>query len=223
MILKAGNLGRRYNQQWIFRNVNYTFSFPNSYAILGPNGSGKSTLLMLLSGYLTPSEGNIQYFKETTVIPQTMGYSQISFCAPYIEIPLEFTVKEYFKFHFALKGIHENAEIQNLLTDSGLKNQEKKHIHELSSGMKQRVKLIGAFGSNSSLILLDEPMMNLDEGGIEWFKNAFFQLKKTRTLVMGSNSPAEYELCEHRLWISDYKNLESQKKNISTLESDKIL
>ena len=49
MILQAENLGKRYNHEWIFRNLNYTFA-PGIYAVLGPNGSGKSTLLRLLAG-----------------------------------------------------------------------------------------------------------------------------------------------------------------------------
>ena len=39
------NLGRRFNKEWIFKEINYVFSQGQQYAILGPNGSGKSTLL----------------------------------------------------------------------------------------------------------------------------------------------------------------------------------
>lgn len=60
--LQATNLTKRYNYQTIFKNFNYSFDSSQTYAILGHNGSGKSTLLKILSGYLTPSEGQMDFF-----------------------------------------------------------------------------------------------------------------------------------------------------------------
>lgn len=52
---------KRFNRDWIFRHVNYTFQQGKSYAITGPNGSGKSTLLQTIAGAITPSEGKVEY------------------------------------------------------------------------------------------------------------------------------------------------------------------
>ena len=60
-MISLKNIGKRYNYEWIFRNVNYEFTADNSYVILGANGSGKSTLLQLISGSTTSSEGVIEY------------------------------------------------------------------------------------------------------------------------------------------------------------------
>ena len=53
--------GKRFNRDWIFRHLTYTFEEGNSYAIIGPNGSGKSTLLQILSGAMQLNEGNSQW------------------------------------------------------------------------------------------------------------------------------------------------------------------
>ena len=53
--------GKRFNRDWIFRNVTYTFETGRSYAITGPNGSGKSTLLQAIAGSMNLSEGSLEY------------------------------------------------------------------------------------------------------------------------------------------------------------------
>ena len=57
MSLTLSNIGKKYQKDWIFRNINFEFKIPGSYVIKGSNGSGKSSLLQLISGFVTPSEG----------------------------------------------------------------------------------------------------------------------------------------------------------------------
>jgi ABC-type multidrug transport system ATPase subunit len=61
MKITLTNAGKRFNRDWIFRNINYEFQSPLAYAIIGPNGSGKSTLLQIIGGAVGLSEGNIDY------------------------------------------------------------------------------------------------------------------------------------------------------------------
>jgi ABC-type multidrug transport system ATPase subunit len=59
MKVSLTDAGKRFNRDWIFRHLTYTFEEGNWYAIIGPNGSGKSTLLQILSGAMQASEGNV--------------------------------------------------------------------------------------------------------------------------------------------------------------------
>jgi ABC-type multidrug transport system ATPase subunit len=61
MNIQLTDAGKRFNRDWIFRHVNYTFEQGRYYAITGPNGSGKSTLLQTISGAIAPSEGTVEY------------------------------------------------------------------------------------------------------------------------------------------------------------------
>lgn len=61
MKISLTKAGKRYNREWIFRNLSYEFFSGNSYAITGPNGSGKSTLLQAIGGALMLSEGAVSY------------------------------------------------------------------------------------------------------------------------------------------------------------------
>ena len=96
-------IGRRFNREWIFRKVNYSFELGNSYAILGANGSGKSTLLQVISGSLTSSEGKVNYFREDIPLDIENVFHELSFAAPYLELIEEFTLSEHIDFHFQFK------------------------------------------------------------------------------------------------------------------------
>ena len=61
MKISLTKAGKRYNRDWIFRNLSYEFVSGTSYAITGPNGSGKSTLLQAIGGALVLSEGQASY------------------------------------------------------------------------------------------------------------------------------------------------------------------
>ncbi|MEB0248660.1 ATP-binding cassette domain-containing protein, partial [Mucilaginibacter sp. 5B2] len=61
MNITLQNIGRRFNREWIFRGIDYTFENAAKYAVLGANGSGKSTLLQVLNGSLVPSVGVLKY------------------------------------------------------------------------------------------------------------------------------------------------------------------
>src|ERR1700712_4668548 len=97
------NIGRRFNRDWIFRGIDYTFTDNKSYAILGPNGSGKSTLLQVLNGSLVPSAGKLGYTFNGTDVDATDVYQYLSFAAPYLELIEEFTLNEVIDFHFQFK------------------------------------------------------------------------------------------------------------------------
>ncbi|MDB5133616.1 MAG: transporter ATP-binding protein [Mucilaginibacter sp.] len=203
IILK--NIGRRFNRDWIFRNIDYTFTSGETYAILGPNGSGKSTLLQILNGSLSPSTGDISYSLNEQLIEAESVFKQLSLAAPYLELIEEFTLDEMTDFHFKFKKYREGInkeEVIDLLNLEGAKN---KLIKYFSSGMKQRLKLALAFCSDTPLLMLDEPTSNLDSQGVDWYLNLVQKYALNRLTVICSNQEHEYSFCRHQLNISDYK------------------
>ena len=199
------NLGRRFNRDWIFRNINYTFSSPQTYAILGINGSGKSTLLQILNGSLSPSEGKLCFFYRHKIVEVEQVYQHVSLAAPYLELIEEFTLNEIIDFHFQFKtyqnGINRNKIIELLQMESS----KNKLLRYFSSGMKQRVKLALAFCTDTPLLMLDEPTANLDTQGINWYLQLVEQFSANRLTIICSNQEHEYQFCQNRLHISDYK------------------
>ena len=73
MKIELTNLGKRYNREWIFRNLSFQFDINKHYAITGPNGSGKSTLLQIIAGSAMYNEGEIAYHHlDKTIEPENI-------------------------------------------------------------------------------------------------------------------------------------------------------
>jgi len=176
--LQATDLTKRFNYQTIFKNFNYKFENANTYAILGHNGSGKSTLLKVLSGYLTQSEGQTSLLINEEEIEKDQRYKHVSFIAPYIQLIEDFTLKELLNFHFSFKNYIPGLTQKRLLELLELSNTKNKFLYQFSSGMKQRVKLILAFLTENNIILLDEPVTNLDNAGVDWYNKLIEQFAK---------------------------------------------
>lgn len=192
MKIVTENLGKRFNREWIFRKLDFTFDQSNYYAIVGPNGSGKSTLLQVLWGQLPPSMGSINYFDHNKNVPIEEVYEKIVIATPYMELVEEFTLEEMIAFHFKFKSVLKNYSNDELIAIMELGHARKKQISNFSSGMRQRLKLGLAFYSDTPSLFLDEPTTNLDKKSIEWYQEHLRKTAASRLVIIASNVNHEY-------------------------------
>lgn len=200
-------IGKKFNREWVFRNIDFEISSGDRIAILGSNGSGKSTLLQVLSGILSPSEGTTEYRIGQTAVPIEEVFQHFTIASPYLELVEEMTLIEMIEFHFSFKGRLQQLSNTDIITFLGLEKSTNKEIRHFSSGMKQRLKLALAVLSDVQCILLDEPCSNLDKQGISWYQNLLNTYVENRTLIVCSNQEYEYEICDKSLSIMDYKSV----------------
>lgn len=206
MTISLENVGKRYNYDWIFRGLDYTFESGRRYAILGPNGSGKSTLLQILAGSLHHSEGHLSYRDTAGQLLTADGiFRRLSLSAPYLELVEEFSLLELLRFQRRFKPLLGGLQPEEIIGLVGLETSPDKPIRQYSSGMKQRAKLAQAIFSDSSLLLLDEPCTNLDEAGVALYQELVDRYATGRLLVVSSNDPAEYAGCQEKLSLAGYK------------------
>lgn len=205
MRINLTKLGKRFNRDWIFRNLDFQFENGKHYAITGPNGSGKSTLLQIISGSSIFNEGNVQYYEDENILSPEKIFQKLSFSAPYLDMVEEMTLTEFFSFHHNMKGWLPNLNTNEIISLSNLKNAAHKQIRYYSSGMKQRVKLAQAIFSNVPIVLLDEPLTNLDEEGVALYYELIEKYCKDRLLIISSNDKKEYSFCEQIIDIRKYK------------------
>ncbi len=205
MIIQLLNAGKRFNRDWIFRRVNYSFEQGRSYAIIGPNGSGKSTLLQVIAANIAANEGKIEWKKSNGLINEAEVFQHIAVCAPYLEVIEEMTATEFLQFHAAFKPLLSSVSIREIIEIVGLEKAAQKQIRYYSSGMKQRIKLAQAIFSDVPVLLLDEPCTNLDTTGFALYHHLIENYCKNKLMVVSSNDINEYDFCEERLKILDYK------------------
>ena len=195
------NIGKRFNKEWIFRNVSYEFSLGNKYSILGTNGSGKSTLLQIISGAIGQTEGNIKWqIADSRWQMDESLFKNISYAAPYLELAEEMTWKEAVKFHGKFKTYVSGFSEEKIISLSELEPSAEKQLRNFSSGMKQRARLALAILSDTPVLLLDEPTTNLDESAVKWYQNLISDFAKEKLVIVCSNyNKEEYSFCDKEL------------------------
>jgi ABC-type multidrug transport system ATPase subunit len=104
-----------------------------------------------------------------------------------------------------MKGWIPTVDTKEIIFLSSLENAAHKQIRYFSSGMKQRVKLAQAIFSKTPIVLLDEPLTNLDEEGVWLYHNLIEKHCKNRLLIISSNNKKEYLFCDEIIDVRDYK------------------
>ncbi len=206
MDIQLEHVAKKFNKEWIFKNLSCTLSKSDITAITGPNGSGKSTLLQVIAGSLLQTEGKLTYTLMGKTISSEMIYKYISLVAPALSLPEDFTLSEFLTFHFKFKNLRHGFHLDELPAKMKLQDATHKYIKNFSTGMKQRTKLGIAFYSDAPLLLLDEPATNLDSGGFEWYLEEVQKVLNEKLIIVCSNRKDEYSFCNNLIDILAYKN-----------------
>ena len=196
-------LGKRFRREWIFRRVTQRFETGRPCAIIGPNGSGKSTFLQVLAGFMPPTDGTVAYQLGDQTVAGEDIFRHLALAAPSLELIEEFTLEELFHFHTRFKPL-TLADAQAFLARIHLERARRKAVYELSSGMKQRLKLGLALFSTAPILLLDEPTANLDAQGIAWYRQEITAQLPHRLVLIASNQTYEYDFCDRAIAITEF-------------------
>ena len=203
--VKLSTAAKRFQYEWIFRNLDLHLQEGKHLAVVGSNGSGKSTFLKCLSGQIPLTEGKADFLIEGKAISESDKYKYLCISAPYLELPEEFSLLELLEFHFKFKNPIKGMDFGQMMDIMYLKEHQNKPVSQFSSGMKQRLKLGLCFFSEVPLLLLDEPTSNLDARGADWYQSLVRDYGKDRCMIICSNEPKEYAFCSEVLAIEDYK------------------
>jgi nitrate/nitrite transport system ATP-binding protein len=155
---------RRTSKDYVaIANISFDIA-PNTFvSIIGPSGCGKSTLLNVIAGLTQPSAGSVIIDGKKVTTP---GADRGIVFQNYALMPW-MTVAENIRFAIEtvnpLMPLKEQQRIvQEYIDLVGLRGTEKRHPHELSGGMKQRVGIARALAINPEILLMDEPFGALD-------------------------------------------------------------
>ena len=195
MEIQLNNISKRYGYQWIIRECNYHFTAGSIIGISGPNGSGKSTLVKLISSFLSPTSGNIEYKVSDKQVHRNDVYKYLSLVGPYTGLIGEFTMEEQYDFHFKFKEKKDKETFNDFKIWLDLDIHDQKRIMDYSSGMNQRLQLGLALKSLTPLLLLDEPSSFLDGNAKKWFYDKLKLRNTDRTVIIASNDPEDFIQC----------------------------
>lgn len=165
-MLKIKNLNFSYDDIHSLKNINFEIEKPSFITIIGPNGSGKTTLLKNICGLLKSQSGEILFNNENILNLHRKNLSKIvAIVNQNQETPYDYLVEEIIEMGtYVLDKNLENKKkfLENIYRLTDTEDFVGRSMQTLSSGEKQRVYFARALAQNTPLLLLDEPISNLD-------------------------------------------------------------
>jgi zinc/manganese transport system ATP-binding protein len=180
-LLTLDGIGVRLGGRQILRDVSLTVGPGEFTGLIGPNGAGKTTLLRVILGLQEASEGTV--FKGSTVgyVPQKL----------LIEPDMPLRVKDVVslgidgnKLGIRLPSRERNERIDDMLTAVGAGKYKNARVGELSGGEQQRVMIAHALVSKPGLLLLDEPLANLDISSAQGIVTVLSELSRRERIAI---------------------------------------
>jgi zinc/manganese transport system ATP-binding protein len=166
-LLTLDGIGVRFGGRQVLNDVSFTLSKGEFAGLIGPNGAGKTTLLRVILGLLQPSGGKVLVAGEQHLrSKQLIGYvPQKLVIDPDMPLRARDVVSlglDGNKLGFSFPSRQRRALIDQALADVGADSYADHRVGELSGGEQQRVLIAHALISRPRLLLLDEPLANLD-------------------------------------------------------------
>jgi heme ABC exporter ATP-binding subunit CcmA len=181
--------GRRYGERLALRDVSFELAVGETLVVFGPNGAGKTTLLRMLATLLRPHAGEVRVLG--CELPQD-GYAvraRIGFLGHEPLLYRELSGRENLRFHARLHGVPASAaRVHAVLQAVGMENRADDPVAELSRGMVQRLAVARAVLHEPELLLLDEPLANLDPAAVAQVQ-PLIGATSGRTRIITSHDP----------------------------------
>jgi ABC-2 type transport system ATP-binding protein len=234
MSIVAKELTKQYGQQIAANKVSFSINKGEIVGFLGPNGAGKSTTMKMITGYLTPTSGEVSVCG-ITVNDSTNNYKQhIGYLPESNPQYIDMYVVEYLEFLCRLHRIKNSSiRIKEVIGLTGLGVEQHKKIGALSKGYKQRVGIAQALIHNPEVLILDEPTSGLDPNQVLDIRALIKELGSTKTILLSSHIMQEVEaMCERIILINkgnivadnslqDIKMLNKNKQEVQIILSTK--
>lgn len=189
--LDATGLGKRYRRAWGLRDCTFELPAGCICALVGPNGAGKSTLMHLAAGVLTPTSGQVRVHQRLALLAQDKPLYR------------RFTVAEMLRAGASMNPDWDSAYATRLVEEADVPMRAR--IGTLSGGQRTRVALAMALGRRPGLVMLDEPLSDLDPlARKEVLQTLMAEVADTgMTVLLSSHILADLEdSCDHLLLLA---------------------
>jgi ABC-2 type transport system ATP-binding protein len=201
MSIQVTNLYKTYGQQVAVNAINFELGQGEIVGFLGPNGAGKSTTMKMITGYLSPTQGQVNVCGVNVSQQPNLAKKHIGYLPESNALYYEMFVMEYLEMVAKFYNINGSQPIKEAIEKVGLKPEFTKKIGQLSKGYKQRVGIAAALIHNPSVLILDEPTSGLDPNQIIEIRNVIKEVGKEKTVLFSSHIMQEVEAVCNRVII----------------------
>jgi len=204
VILEVDELCSGYGQSQVLFDVTLNCQKQGAVAILGRNGAGKSTTLKIMTGYISPTSGNVFYNDKNIQDDTSEIQKDIGYLPELNPLYTEMIVHDYLKFISEVREIPSDkfkSALHKVVEECGLNGVVHKTIGNCSKGYKQRIGLAAAMIHDPKILILDEPVTGLDPNQIVEIRQLIRKLGKEKIVLMSSHILQEIQATVDRIII----------------------
>jgi ABC-2 type transport system ATP-binding protein len=208
MSISVKDVTKVFGKQRALSNVSFSVPTSSVVGFLGPNGAGKSTMMKIITGYLKPTEGEVEVNGISINDDNTDFRRFIGYLPENNPLYTDMYVKEYLAFVAKVYKLGKLADkrVKELIDLTGIGYEQNKKIGQLSRGYRQRVGLAQALLNRPSVLILDEPTSGLDPNQIVEIRNIIADVGKEKTVLLSTHIMQEVEaICDSVMIINKGK------------------
>ena len=208
-MIEISHLTKRYGEHLAVSDLSFTVDSGQIYGFLGPNGVGKSTTMNIMTGCLSATEGSVRIDGHDIFDEPNQAKKLIGYLPEQPPLYMNETPEEYLRFvgeAKGLRGVELERQIDEVISQTGIKDVAHRRISALSKGYKQRVGIAQALLGNPKVIILDEPTVGLDPIQIIEIRDLIKELGQTHTVIFSSHILSEVQtICDQIIMIAKGK------------------
>ena len=226
MKLEIVNFSKSYDKKVIFNDVNFSFEDNKIYGLIGRNGIGKTTFFNCLNEDIPFNAGKI--YLDDDFGKNELTCNDIGYITSTPIVPEFLTEKEFLNFYIDINKdkINNLKDVDYYLNLVKINKEDADRLlKDYSHGMKNKIQILINIISNPKIILLDEPLTNLDVVVQDELKKLLKDIKKNHIIIFSTHIlELAIDLCDE-IVIVNKKNLEIvEKKSLNTKKyKDKII
>ncbi|WP_016776387.1 gliding motility-associated ABC transporter ATP-binding subunit GldA [Anaerophaga thermohalophila] len=204
MSITVSGITRYYGTQKALDNVSFEIPSGQIVGFLGPNGAGKSTMMKIITGFLPPTEGNVNVCGLHINGNNLEARRKIGYLPENNPLYLDMYVTEYLLFVAEIYKLdNKRKRVEEIIETTGLIPERHKKIGALSKGYRQRVGLAQALLPDPEVLILDEPTSGLDPNQIVEVRNLIVKLGEQKTVLLSTHIMQEVQaICERVIIIN---------------------
>lgn len=191
------NISKSFKKEMVLKDVSLQIEQGKIYGIIGRNGSGKTVLFKCICGLLLVDCGTIQVDRQQIgAIIEEPGFLK------------QYTGRRNLQFLASLKS-EKGIDFDAILKTVGLSESADKKVSKYSMGMRQRLGIAQAIMENQRILILDEPMNDLDNQGVNEMRSLLLELRlQGKTILIASHNREDIGLLCDKVYTMDHGTLQ---------------
>lgn len=202
--IELRDLHKRYGNHVALRGISFQIDEGEVVGFLGPNGAGKSTAMKILTGYLSPTDGQAFIHGTDVLADPIKAQKQIGYLPENAPVYADMRVREYLDYVARIRGLgraEKARAIERVAEQCAITDRLSQSVSALSKGYRQRVGLAQALLHSPSILILDEPTTGLDPNQIVEIRNLIREIGRKKTVILSTHILSEVQVSCDRVVI----------------------